>query len=167
VRFLSFGTEEQLSVGSAAHVRLHRTTPSDTGLVINFDSVASPLGHFVLWVAGEEALARHATRRLAARNLSVQVRREINPFADEFPFNRVGVPSLSFLRSNFPGGRWQHHSRHDTLENISREPVVRLLSAVGPLVAALAVRRVWPFPSTLPAAQRQAAQRLGRELLGP
>ena len=166
IRFLSFGTEEQLSVGAAAYVRAHEVTPSRVGLVINFDSVSSPLGHFVLSVAGHDKLSRHAAEAVLARGLAVQVQQEITPFADMFPFNRVGVPSLYFLRSNFPGGRWQHHSQHDTLENISTEPVARLLNAIAPLVVRLSGQNAWPFPTGLPASQRRLARQLGRDLLG-
>jgi hypothetical protein len=166
VRFLSFGTEEQLSVGADYHVQQHRIAPANTGLVINFDSVSSPLGHFGLSVAGDDSLARHAVRALMKRGLAVQVQREITPFADQFPFNCAGVPSLYFFRSNFPGGRWQHHSRHDTLENVSLAPVSRVLDATGPLIAALAARREWPFSLPLPTDQHRIARKLGRELFG-
>lgn len=166
VRFLSFGTEEQLSVGAAAYVRAHGLTRLDVGLVINFDSVSSPLGHFGLSVAGHDGLARHAKHAVAAGGLAVQVQQEITPFADMFPFNRVGVPSLYFFRSNFSGGRWQHHSQHDTLENISAEPVARLLNAVAPLAVRLGEQKTWPFHTGLPADRQRLARQLGRDLLG-
>jgi hypothetical protein len=166
VRFISFGTEEQLSVGSAAYVRQHHITPRDTGLVINFDSVASPLGHFNLSVAGAPELARYSTKKLAAAGLDVAVQPELTPFSDQFPFNRAGVPSLWFMRTNFPGGRWQHHSRHDSLENVSVAAVLRLLPAVQRLAADLAARDLWPFPARLPAALHTRARKIGRELYG-
>jgi hypothetical protein len=166
VRLISFGTEEQLSVGSAAHVRRHRAQAARTGLVINLDSVSSPLGHWEMYVTGAPALAHHAQRRLTARGLPVVVHPEVIPFSDQFPFNRAGVPSLWFMRTNFPGGRWQHHSRHDTLANVSVTEVRRLLGAVHPLLVDLTRRRTWPFPSTVPASQLAAARRLGRELYG-
>ena len=166
VRFVSFGTEEQLSVGSAAYVRQHPTTRRDTALVVNFDSVASPLGHFVMWVAGAPALEQHATRRLAVRGVDVVARREISPFFDHFPFNRVGVPSLTFMRENFPGGRWQHHSAYDNLANVSPGVLQRLLDACGPLIRGLADARKLPFPAGLPREQQLAARKLGRDLLG-
>ncbi len=166
LRFISFGTEEQLSVGANAYVRRHRTSAANTGLVLNFDSVASPLGHFVLSVAGGDTLARFAERQLVLRDLAVQVVQEVTPFADQFPFNRAGVPSLLFSRTNFPGGRWQHHSRYDTLENVSVDAVRRLLHAARPLVAVLATQRAWPFLSALPPDQQRTAHRFGRELFG-
>ncbi len=166
VRFISFGTEEQLSVGSAAYVRRHRISKRDAALVINFDSVASPLGHFIMWVAGAAALERFVKARLAARGVDVIARREISPFFDHFPFNRVGIPSLTFMRENFPGGRWQHHSPHDNLENVSPEVLQRLLDGCAPLIASLAGQRRLPFPAGLPAEQQARARKLGRDLLG-
>lgn len=167
VRFLSFGTEEQLSVGADAYVRAHRVTARQVGLVVNFDSIASPLGHYGLSVAGENELATFAMRQLTKNGFAAQVVREITPFADQFPFNRVEVPSLYFFRSNFPGGRWQHHSRHDTLDNVSLAALTRCVAGAASLIETLATRRVWPFSSTLPADQREIARRLGRELFGP
>ncbi len=166
VRFISFGTEEQLSVGSDVYVRAHPATRRDTAIIVNFDSVASPLGHFILWVAGAPALERHAVARLAAGQVDVQVRREICPFFDHFPFNRVGVPSLTLMRENFSGGRWQHHSAHDNLENVSTSEMQRLLDACGPLIGGLANAAKLPFPAGLPSDQKIAARKLGRDLLG-
>jgi Zn-dependent M28 family amino/carboxypeptidase len=134
--------------------------------VINFDSVASLLGHCQLSVAGAPELARFSRRKLAAGGLDVAVQPELTPFSDHFPFNRVGVPSLWFMRANFPGGRWQHHSEHDSLENISVAEVQRLLRAVFPLTTYLASRASWPFPGRLPTSLAARARRIGRELYG-
>jgi hypothetical protein len=166
LRFISFGTEEQLSVGSAAYVRAHPDEAADAGLVVNFDSVSSPLGHCELSCVGRDALARHAKKSLADLGRDVVLRREVTPFADNFPFNWAGVPSLWFMRTNFPGGRWQHHSVNDNLENVSAAEVVRLLRAAAPLIDRLAGQTRWPFAPGLPAAQRAAARKLGRELFG-
>lgn len=63
LRFISFGAEKQLSVGAAAYRRRHAAeVPRDSGLVVNFDSVSSPLGHFEMGWVGEDALARTAKR---------------------------------------------------------------------------------------------------------
>lgn len=166
VRLISFGAEEQLSVGAAAYVRQHDVTPRRVGLVINIDSVSSPLGHWHMSVAGGPALTRLAVAQLAAGGLEVDARPEITPFSDQFPFNRAGVPSLWFMRTNFPGGRWQHHSPHDTLEHVSADEVQRLLAALYPLVRTLGGRERWPFPPALPAKQRALAVRIGRQLFG-
>lgn len=166
VQFLSFGTEEQLSVGSAAFVRQNGITPRRTGLLINFDSVASPLGHLEMWTAGSAALERFAATALAQQDVYVQVRRDVSPFFDTFPFNRAAIPSLGFMRPNFPGGRWQHHSIHDSLENVSVDRLIELLTGIAPVVGDLASRARWPFGLRLSAEQLRTARRLGRELLG-
>lgn len=167
VRFISFGAEEQLSVGATAYLRRHAAeVPRDSGLVINFDSVSSPLGHFEMWWVGEDALARTAQRAFARAGLDVVPRREVTPFVDNFAFNRAGVPSLWFMRSNFPGGRWQHHSPHDTLKNTSVAELVKLLQGVTPLVQRLASAARWPFAATVPADQRREARRVSRDLFG-
>lgn len=166
LRFLSFGAEEQLSVGATAYVQTRLAERARWGLAVNLDSVSSPLGHWELLCAGPAALARAAQAGLAARGLAATPRAEVTPFGDVFPFNWAGVPSLWLLRTNTPGARWQHHSRHDSLANVSVEPVVRLVDALVPLLAGLADAARWPFASSLPPPQRRLAARLGRDLLG-
>ena len=164
IRFVSFGCEEQLSVGSAAYVQAHRAEMSAHGLVVNFDSIASALGHLELWRTGSDALGELAVGQLARSGVQVRTSGEVTPFFDTFPFNAGGVPSLCFYRSNFSGGRWQHHSRHDTLANVSAEEVLRLVRAVAPLVGDLASRRAWPFARAIPAGQAREVRRLADEL---
>ena len=164
IRFISFGCEEQLSVGAAAYVQAHRAELRAHGLVVNFDSIASPLGHLELWRTGAEALGKFAITRLARAGVDVRTSGEVTPFFDTFPFNAGGVPSLCFYRSNFSGGRWQHHSRHDTPAHVSADEVLRLVHAVAPLVRDLAGRRVWPFARAFPAAQAREVKRLADEL---
>jgi hypothetical protein len=149
VRFVSFGTEEQLSVGAAQYVRDHRKELDRIDLVINFDSVASPLGHHQLFCAGMPELARYAVDLLEQGSLRVQLKREAVPFADHFPFTVYGVPALWFFRENFPGGRWQHHSVHDNLENVSVNVLSELVEAAGRLILDAATLRELPFPRGL------------------
>src|SRR5262249_39834143 len=54
IRFVSFGAEEQLSVGSAKYAAAHLREMSSIGAVLNLDSVASPLGHHWLIRAGQD-----------------------------------------------------------------------------------------------------------------
>jgi hypothetical protein len=145
VRFVSFGTEEQLSVGAAQYVRAHRKELDGIALVINIDSVASPLGHHQLFCAGIPGLTHYALERLEQGGLRVQLKREANPFADHFPFTVYGVPALWFFRENFPGGRWQHHSVHDNLENVSLSVLSDLVGAVYGLILDAATLRELPF----------------------
>src|SRR5436190_7631902 len=65
IRFVSFGAEEQLSVGSAEYVRAHASRMREVGVVLNLDSVSSPLGHHWLLRAGTETFGAWLCKRLA------------------------------------------------------------------------------------------------------
>ena len=57
VRLISFGAEEQLSVGSAAYVRRHRAALARDGrCLFNLDSIGSLLGWNTLWGSGPREL---------------------------------------------------------------------------------------------------------------
>lgn len=164
VRLVSFGDEEQLSVGSARFVSDHRKDLDDIGLMINFDSIASPLGHHQLFCSGGEDLADYATGLIGERGLHVQLKREAVPFADHFPFTVYGVPSLWFFRENFPGGRWQHHSIHDNLDNVSTPVLMDVVSAVYGLVSDAAMRKDLPFSRGLDPEIREKTMLLAKTL---
>ncbi|KPJ83614.1 MAG: hypothetical protein AMS17_17250 [Spirochaetes bacterium DG_61] len=165
VRFVSFGTEEQLSVGAAQYVQQHRAELEHIDLVINIDSVASPLGHHQLFCAGVPELAAYAVEQLNRQGLHVQLKREAVPFADHFPFTVYGVPALWFFRENFPGGRWQHHSVHDNLENVSVSVLSDLVGAVYNLILDAATRGELPFQRGLDPAIREKTLLFARTLM--
>jgi len=165
IRLISFGAEEQLSVGSAAYAAAHRREMRSIGAVFNLDSVTSPLGHHWVLRAGSDAFARTIARILAKHSLDVIDKPAPMPFADHFPFSIFGVPAVTFLRPNMDSGmRWQHHSAQDNLENVSVEELARVVGALESLVKRLADARRWPFGSGLAPAQVAETARLGREL---
>ena len=150
IRLVSFGAEEQLSVGSACYVAAHRKEMESVGVVLNLDSVASPLGHHWLLRGGTAEFGSWLVRRLAKEGLDVVEKAAPMPFADHFPFSVFGVPSVTFIRPNMDNGlRWQHHSAHDRLENVSTLELSRVIKAVGALAAGLAAKPRWPFPRGL------------------
>ncbi len=167
VRLISFGAEEQLSVGSAAYVATHRKEMRDIGAVFNLDSVTSPLGHHWMLRAGSEAFARTLTKGLAVRGLDVIDKPAPVPFADHFPFSVFGVPAVTFMRPNMDSGmRWQHHSAQDNLDNVSVEELTRVVGALEGLVKQLAQAGRWRFGPGLAPEQVAETSRLGRELFG-
>ena len=165
-RFVSFGAEEQLSVGAAAYVEAHREEMEDIDLVINFDSIASPLGHHGVVCAGDPSLARYAQARMQAAGLPVATNRRPNPFSDHFPFTVHGVPALWYYRENFPGGRWQHHSPHDNLENVSVRVVAEVVEAAAALIADVASGETLPFTRGPDLDARGQTLAYARELYG-
>lgn len=165
VRLVSFGAEEQLSVGLAAYAGAHRPTISGIGTVLNLDSVASPLGHHWLIRAGTDGYGRWMTSQLSRLGLDVTEMTAPIPFADHFPFSFYGVPSVTFMRPNMTGGmRWQHHSSQDNLENVSVVELGRVIAAVASVVNTLGRSPRWPFSRGLAPFQRKETTRLGREL---
>lgn len=167
IRLVSFGTEEQLSVGAAQYVRRHRSDLRAIGLVLNLDSVASVLGHYWLIRAGTAQFGAWLQRALARHGLDTVQKPEPMPFADHFPFSAYGVPAATLYRPNMDSGmRWQHHSRYDNLQNVSVTELSRVIQAIGAVTLDLAMRRHWPFGRGLAPDQRAETRRLARDLYG-
>jgi peptidase M28-like protein len=167
VRLVSFGAEEQLSVGSAFYARAHRREMTKVGVVLNIDSVASPLGHHSVIRAGRTEFGSWLLKRLAKHGLDCVEKTLPMPFADHFPFSAFGVPSVTFMRPNMEGGmRWQHHSSEDNLENVSVVELVRVIRAVAGVAGDLARSSRSPFGRGVAPEQRAETGRLARELFG-
>jgi len=171
MRFIAFGAEEQLSVGSRAYCLTNLRNKKGTAgvlvppaIMVNFDSISSALGHTELILAGSDNMERWTKSRLDRNGLSVRITREVNPFSDHFPFTAFGVPAVWFCRPNCPGGRWQHHCIHDTLENCSPEVTCTILNSLVPVVAALANARQLPFNPDFNREQRKLIHQYAREL---
>jgi hypothetical protein len=134
--------------------------------MVNLDSIASALGHTEMLVAGTPDLEKWARTVLREEDLAVRVSYEVTPFSDHFPFTAMGVPALWFYRPNCAGGRWQHHSVHDTLENASPEALAAVASGVGSLVARAAALQKFPFPRRFRSEQAGVIRKYAADLYG-
>jgi carboxypeptidase Q len=167
IRLVSFGAEEQLSVGSACYVGAHRGEIAAMGTVLNMDSISSPLGHHWLLRAGTVAFGKWLARELAGAGLDTVEQSAPIPFADHFPFSAFGVPSVTLMRPNMNSGmRWQHHSAQDDLSNVSSEELVRVVRAMATVTTTLAGKAKWPFTRGVAPEQRAETARLAQELFG-
>ena len=167
VRFVSFGAEDQLSVGSAFYARAHRREIGKVGVVLNMDSVASPLGHHWIIRAGRKEFGNWLLKTLAKYGLDCIEKTGPMPFADHFPFSAFGVPSVTFMRPNMDSGmRWQHHSSQDNLENVSVLELGRVVRGVAGLAVTLARSSRWPFGRGVAPEQARETSRLAREMFG-
>lgn len=164
IRLIAFGTEEQLSVGSRAYVLDHKREMKDHALMLNYDSCSSALGHNEMLAAGSADLERWAVRGMDRGGAPVRVSHLVTPFADHFPFNVFGVPSLWFYRPNITGMRWQHHGPHDTLETVSPDALCQLVNASLPLIAQAADASKLPFKPGMKASDKPLIKRFAREL---
>lgn len=166
IRFVTFGTEEQLSEGAKHYVLAHRAELGQVRLVLNVDSVASWMGEHQVWVTGVNELARYASGMAKRGQFSATVRRELCPYSDHFPFNLLGIPSLWFNRRNTPTSRWFHHSVDDEPSVLSPRKLVECAEVVYTLISHLADCRSWPFPRKIPPSASAEIRRLARGLYG-
>ena len=175
LRFIAFGTEEQLSVGAKAYVETHRDElegklakksklPGGHALMINLDSCSSALGHTEMFVSGSKQLESWALKEMGRHGVPARVARGVTPFADHFPFTMFGVPALWFYRPNFAGIRWQHHGPHDNLSTVSPEQLCLLISAVAKMAATVADAKALPFKGGIDPKERPEIKRLAQEL---
>ena len=150
IRLISFGAEEQLSVGSAVYVRRHREAVQQyTRFMWNIDSIGSHMGWTDLIVNGSDAMADWLVARFEERDLWVAPRRAVNPYADHFPFVAAGIPSAFLIRPNCVAGRFFHHRPDDDMSRVSFDLVARILDTSASFLETLATCPELPFPRTV------------------
>ncbi|MDD3927016.1 MAG: M28 family peptidase [bacterium] len=166
IRLISFGAEEQLSVGSAVYVRRHRQEMTERGLLmVNLDSYGSHLGWTELVCNGPDELAEYACNFYEAEGQYVKIRREMVPYADHFPFVAAGVCGLYLGRSNCLGGRFFHHRPDDDMSRVSTHLVSELLDCTATLIRDAATAEV-PFKPEIPQSEAQAVAGFWEDLFG-
>ena len=167
MRLVSFGAEEQLSVGSAVYVRHHRDElAARARFMFNFDTLGSHLGWTILVCNGPEGIAPVFVDALRAREQYVKVTRELIPYADHFPFVAAGVPAAWMGRENCAAGRFFHHRPDDDMTRVSCELVAELTAGVGAALHRLATAETLPFPSGIDEADRPAIATMWNDLFG-
>lgn len=167
VRLISFGAEEQLSVGSAAYVRRHRAALARDGrCLFNLDSIGSLLGWNTLWGSGPRELDALLPAYFNQYGQPFRRERGVLPYADHFPFTAAGVPALTLLRVNCAAGRFFHHRPDDDLSRVSLPVLAALLNAVADCTADLAAVEQLPFAATIPADEHAAVAACWEDLFG-
>jgi len=167
VRLISFGAEEQLSVGSAVYVRKHRRELNrGNSMMINLDSYGSLMGWTELICNGHPGLLEAVLPCFAKRKLFAEVVPDVLPYYDLFPFVAAGVPGISLGRKNCAGGRFFHHRPDDDMTRLSIPLMASLLQAVADLAGELANTKELPFPPGLPKEQFKQVQKFWRDLYG-
>jgi aminopeptidase YwaD len=165
VRLISFGAEEQLSVGSATYVRRHwREIKRSAATMINLDSIGSPMGWNDLYSNGPAIMGTFARRFFESQGLAVRLVDTVEPYGDHFPFTVAGIPSYWLYRVNCTSGRFFHHRPDDDIRRVPADFLARQAQAVGALARHLATVRRLPYPVTIPAALRPAIRRFWKDL---
>jgi len=164
LRFIGFGAEEQLSVGSTRYVREQVRDLDRAGFVCNFDSLAAWLGLSKVMCTGTPDLETYVKGIIAERLRFGEVYADACPYQDQFPFAAHGIPGVWFTRQTHLGGYWYHHSAHNSLENCSVEQIARTAAAACEVLRPLAARAEWPFPRRVSPELREKIARYLAEL---
>ena len=136
---MSFGAEEQLSLGSASYIRRHRTEIEKEGVFMcNFDSCGSAMG----W-ASFLLNAQHATRDLVRKimngnDIYYTEYDGCDPYTDQFPFAACGVPGMLFFRKNCSAGLFFHHRVDNTPDKIDYAIAASYVTAAALVMELLA-----------------------------
>lgn len=167
IRLISFGAEEQLSVGSAAYVRRHRAALRERArLMFNLDACGSLMGWTELVVNGPRQLTEFVVPCFERAGHYVKATNDILPYSDHFPFAAAGIPSLYLGRANCTAGRFFHHRADDDMSRVSIPLLVALSGIVGSLMLELTNARRLPFPVKIPPGQAAQVQRYWQDLFG-
>jgi hypothetical protein len=146
VRLVSFGAEEQLSVGSAAYVRVHRDEVSRQGrLMYNLDSYGSHLGWLQLYLNAHPDFEGTFGPHFRDADLYYQVITKVVPYTDHFPFVAAGLPGVFHHRANCDSGRFFHHRPGDDLSRVSARVIARDVSAVATWLDEMSCIDALPF----------------------
>ncbi|OGV69907.1 MAG: hypothetical protein A2283_11050 [Lentisphaerae bacterium RIFOXYA12_FULL_48_11] len=167
IKLISFGAEEQLSVGSAMYVRKHRRELNrKKGMMINLDSYGSLMGWNELICNGSGKMLQTVLPYFARRKLFAEVITDVVPYYDLFPFVAAGISGISIGRKNCISGRFFHHRPDDNMAKLSVPIMASLLQTVAALAGDLANAKKLPFPSGIPEEQFKQVQKFWRDLYG-
>lgn len=139
IRLIAFGTEEQLSVGSATYVRTHRQEIEQKGrFMCNFDSCSSIAGWFYFILNADGALTDRLTRMYNHLDVYFRTDTAPDPYNDLFAFTAAGVPGITHMRKNCSIGRFYHHQSLNTIDMVSMDVAGKLVTASAALLTELA-----------------------------
>ena len=167
IRLISFGAEEQLSVGSASYVRTHRTDIERRGgYVCNFDSFGSRMGWFDLHVCAESAAAGWLQELIESHGVYSDYTIDTVPYQDAFPFHAAGLPGHWVYRANCTAGRFYHHQRDDDRSKLDPTLIASMIDAHVRVVSELAGAETFPVSPRLPVDLREEIERYWRDCFG-
>ena len=167
IRLISFGAEEQLSVGSSFYVRQRQEELKQRGgFMFNFDSFGSLMGWTELSCCGPEEMGTFLNEFFIDQDEYLAVKHEILPYADHFPFAAAGIPAVYLGRSNCTSGRFFHHRPDDTLARISIPLCATLIKASCLSLVTLANADTMPFQPTVPRKIQADIEKKWQEIFG-
>lgn len=167
IKFISFGAEEQLSVGSAEYVRKHRKEIEAKGkFMVNVDSASSKVGwNYMLWQCDNRA-RKLLTEIAHQQDYYFKDGTELCPYGDHFPFCAAGLPAFWFMRENCVTGRYFHHRPDDDLSKVSFELIAQVSDISAEFLQKAANAPVLPFAGKLPKEFEASTAKCWKDLFG-
>ncbi len=167
LRFIAFGAEEQLSVGSACYAREFREEIAKRGrLVLNYDGGGAALGWTNISGCGPKAMFDLIHAEWKKQDSYCNVFDEVSPYLDLFPFVMCGVPGVWIYRPCCTDGCVWHHRFDDDLRHISGDELAIHVNASVSLLDNLANAEVFPFGKDISDVQKEEANTLWTNLYG-
>lgn len=166
VRFIAYGSEENLSVGAYLYMRsLNNRQCRSIVLAMMAGSIAGYIGHDRMSVTGPKGLEESARRCWRQRNHPINVHAEIQPYGDQFSMSLRGVPVIWLSRPSVTGrGFWQHHGPHDHLGNVNVDVAARTTGSAVAFVRKIADAPRLPFTARIDAAMMKQVREFGRRM---
>jgi len=149
VRFIGFGAEEQLSVGSSRYVNEQAGDLDRVGFVCNFDGIAAHLGITTVMCTGTPEFDRYVSDTVDRKLQFGETVSDACPYQDQFWFTTLGIPGVWITRKTDLNHYWYHHSVHNDLGVISMEQLAWAAEAGCEIMDGLVNSTDWPFPRAL------------------
>lgn len=165
LRFISYGTEEQLSEGAKFYA-LEADDLDRIQFVLNVDSIGAVLGKTGIYYCGPAEIEKTIKPINAALGFEAHLFRELSPFSDHFPLSCCGIPAVWYYRTTYVAARHYHHSVFETLEVLSPEVLERTIRQQAALLDCLANSDVCPIPRRIPRNQMNVLRKWAREWCG-
>lgn len=164
LRFIGFGAEEQLSVGSNRYVCEQAADLERIAWVCNFDSIGAHFGLSEVMCTGTPEMEAYVRGVVDERLEYGTAYAGVCPYQDQFPFTARGIPGVWFGRNTHVPGHWYHHSEHNTLEAVSCDEIAWAAETACAMLAELASSGEWPFERAVDNAMRERIDGYLREL---
>jgi len=161
LRFISYGTEEQLSEG-ARHYAANCKDLSNIRFVLNIDSIGAWMGKTGLYYAGPKELADFLREVNQELDFPGHLIKELSPFSDHFPLNFAGIPAVWYYRTTYVAARHYHHSRLETPEVVSPEVMAETVRQQAGVLDRLGNSATMPFARSIPKSQMQRLRQMAR-----
>lgn len=164
IRFIGFGAEEQLSIGSSRYVNQQVKDLDKIGFTCNFDSIGAHLGLSTVMCTGTPDLYTFVKNIVEENLLFGRAVIDVSPYQDQFWFTAKGIPGIWITRKTHLDTYWYHHSEHNNLDAISFEQITWAAETGCEMLGDLASKESWPFERKVPPDLEEKISRYLREL---